>query len=151
MADYAKFLFTRFILMPFKKVCDEVHIIFDNPGRLKNTPKYFERQRREISAIVQVNHCCDAITSTTKIPSKWRENLLHCRVCKRSLVKYLTHFFLHYMHKYLSQNQTMYVAGGFDDAIQVIHAGTLQTPKNPNQNQGTPAMPKKLVPEYGYM
>ena len=118
MADYAKFLFTRFIITQFKKGCEEVHIIFDNPGRLANTPKYFEHRRRDKSAIIQTNHHCDIIVSTTKIPSKWRENLLHCRECKRSLIKYLTHFFLHYMHKCLQQNQTVYVAGGYDNLIQ---------------------------------
>ena len=34
------------------------------------------------------------------------------------IVKYLTKFFLHYMHNNLEQNQTMYVAGGFDEAIR---------------------------------
>ena len=102
----------------FSKGCTEVHIIFDNPGRLTNTPKYFEQQRRDKAAAVQTNHCCDIITSTTKIPSKWRENVIHCRQCKRSLVKYLCQFFLKYMHRYLKQDQTLYVAGGFDDPIQ---------------------------------
>ena len=58
MAEYAKFLFTRFVI---KKGCDEVHIIFDNPGRLQNTPKYFEHKRRDKLAIVKTNHCCDTI------------------------------------------------------------------------------------------
>ena len=112
MAEYAKFLFTRFVIVYFKKGCDEVHIIFDSPGRLQNTPKYFEHKRRDKLAIVKTNHCCDIITSDTTIPKKWREDLLHCRECKRSLVQYLTNFFLNHMHKYLLQNQTMYVAGG---------------------------------------
>ena len=43
MSDYAKFLFTRFVLTQFKRGCHEVHVIFDNPGRLQNTPKYFEQ------------------------------------------------------------------------------------------------------------
>ena len=30
----------------------------------------------------------------------------------------MTKFFLHYMHNNLKQNQTMYVAGGFDEAIR---------------------------------
>ena len=115
--DYARFLFTRFVVSQFKRGCNEVHVIFDNPGRLANTPKYFEQNRRDHLAIVQPNHYCDTINSTTKIPTKWRENLLHCRQCKRSLVKYLTHFFLYYMHKYLQRNQRVYLAGGHDDVI----------------------------------
>ena len=117
MADYAKFLFTRFIDMQFKKGCDKAHVMFDNPGRLVNTPKYFEHKRRDQAAIVTTNHCCDIITSITKVPSKWRKNLLHCRECKRSLVKYLIHFFLNHMHKSLQQTQTLYVAGGHEDSI----------------------------------
>ena len=35
-----------------------------------------------------------------------------------SLIKYLTHFSLHYMHKCLQLNQTLYVAGGYDNVIQ---------------------------------
>ena len=94
-----------------------MHVIFDNPGRLNNTPKYFEHKRRDPSVMIRTDHYCDSISSTTMIPKKWRENLLNCRKCKRSLVKYLTHFFLHYMHKHLIQNQTLYLAGGHDDAI----------------------------------
>ena len=117
MSDYAKFLITRFVMTQFKRGCHEVHIIFDNPGRLTNTPKYFEHKRRDQSATIQVNHCCDTISSTTKLPTKSRENILNCRECKRSLVKYLTHFFLHHMYKNLQQNQTLYLAGGHDDII----------------------------------
>ena len=41
MADYAKFLLRRFIISQFTKQGSEVHVIFDNPGRIQNTPKYF--------------------------------------------------------------------------------------------------------------
>ena len=117
MSEYAKFLFTRFVMSQFRRGCTEVHVLFDNPGRLPNTPKYFEHKRRDQTATVQANHFCDNITSTTKIPTKWRDNLLHCRECKRSLVKYLTHFFLHYMNKYLQPNQRVYLAGGHEEGI----------------------------------
>ena len=117
MSDYAKFLFMRFVMPQFRRGCNEVHVIFDNPGRLNNTPKYFEHKCRYQSVMIHNDHYCDSISSTTTIPKKWRENLLNCRKCKRSLVKYLTHFFLHYMHKHLIKNQTIYLAGGYDDAI----------------------------------
>lgn len=52
MPDYANFLFTRFIMTQFKRDCCEVHVIFDNPGRLQCTPKYFEYKRRDKSATV---------------------------------------------------------------------------------------------------
>ena len=117
MSEYAKFLFTRFVMSQFRRGCTEVHVLFDNPGRLPNTPKYFEHKRRDQTGTVQANHFCDNITSTTNIPTKWRDNLLHCRECKRSLVKYLTHFFLHYMNKYLQPNQRVYLAGGHEEGI----------------------------------
>ena len=65
MLDYAKFLFTRFIQVQFKRGCNEVHVIFDNPGRLQNTPKYFEQLRRDKLSNIQANHCCDIVTSIT--------------------------------------------------------------------------------------
>ena len=117
MSEYATFLFTRFVLTQFKRGCDEVHLIFDNPTMLQSTPKYFEHERRDKSATIQSDHCCDTITSKTKIPKRWRENLLHCRECKRSLVTYLTHYFLHNMKKSLQHNHTLFLAGGFDDPI----------------------------------
>ena len=58
MSDYAKFIYTRFVTSQFKKGCTEVHIIFDNPGRLVNTPKYFEHQRRDKTAAQTHHSCC---------------------------------------------------------------------------------------------
>ena len=69
-ADYAHFLAKRFLLPHFSRGCIEVHLIFDNPGRLPQTPKYFERKRRDLSATVMVGHVCDEITASRRIPSK---------------------------------------------------------------------------------
>ena len=107
MVDYAKFLLIRFIEAQFRCGCYEVHVIFDNPDRLQNTPKYFEHLRRDKLASIQTNHCCDTITGTSKIPKKWREDLINCRECKRSLVKYLTQYFLHNVHQHLHEGQTL--------------------------------------------
>ena len=58
-------------------------VIFDIPGRLKNTPKYFEHLRRDASAKQGSDHSCDTITPTTSIPKRWREDnanvILNCR------------------------------------------------------------------------
>ena len=59
LADYAQFLIRRFILPQFSKGSKEVHVIFDNPGRLQQTPKYFERLRRDAIAPVATGHTCD--------------------------------------------------------------------------------------------
>ena len=47
LSDYAKFLMARHITSQFKRGAMEVRIIFDNPGRLGNTPKHFEQLRRD--------------------------------------------------------------------------------------------------------
>ena len=117
LGDYAKFIMTRFLLMQFKRGSREVHVLFDNPGRLKNTPKYFEHMRRDAAAKLADDHCCDTFTTTTKIPKKWREGLLNCRECKRSLVKFLTQYFLDNIHTHLQDDETLYVAGGFDGIL----------------------------------
>ena len=41
--------------------------------------------------------------------------MLNCRECKRSLVKFLSDYFLHNIH--LQDHQTLYVAGGFDGPL----------------------------------
>ena len=107
LADYAQFLIRRFILPQFSKGSKEVHIIFDNPGRLQQTPKYFERLRRDAIAPVATGHTCDEFHSHRIIPSKWRENVLNCRLCKHNLVCFLMQYFLHNIARHLRQD------GGF--------------------------------------
>ena len=94
-----------------------MHVLFDNPGRLRNTPKYFEHMRRDASAKLVDDHCCDSFTVTSKVPKKWREGLLNCRECKRSLVKFLANYFLDKIHTHLQINEALYVAGGFDGML----------------------------------
>ena len=114
MAEYAHFLLRRFIVSQFSKGGDEVHVIFDNPGRLQNTPKYFEQKRRDSIAKLSPDHTCSGITtSTVLLHKKWRENFLNCRKCKRSLVQFVGNFFLQNAAAHLSANQTLYVAGAF--------------------------------------
>ena len=115
--DYGKFLLTRYIMTQFSKGSNEVHVVFDNPGRLKNTPKYFEHLRRDALAAVIQDHCCDELLPNTQIPKKWRENLLNCRRCKRGLVTFLCGYFLKTIRTYLQSNQILYLAGGFDGDI----------------------------------
>ena len=91
--------------------------MFDNPGRLKNTPKYFEHLRRDSTAKAMENHTCKKFTQITKVPTRWREGLLNCRKCKRNLVTYVTHYFLNNIHSFLQPHQTFYTAGGFDGTL----------------------------------
>ena len=117
MTDYALFLLRRFIVSQFHKGSKEVHVIFDNPGHLKNIPKY-EQKRRDKATQVLADHKCDDITSDSAIPhKKWRESLINCRRCKRTLAQYIGKFFLSNASTYLSSSQTLYVAGTFDGEL----------------------------------
>ena len=99
--SYGNFLIKRYILPHFSSGTREVHVIFDSPGRHQQTPKYFERLRHDSTAPVNSNHTCDDFTSKHPIPSKWREGVINCHICKRNLVLYLTQFFLQQVPKYL--------------------------------------------------
>lgn len=92
--DYGRFLIERFIVSQYLRGCNEVHIFFDQPGRLEATPKYFEQKRRDKLAKVSTGHTCDSFTGQDAIPSNWRENVINCRVCKHSLVYFLAQYFL---------------------------------------------------------
>ena len=118
MAEYAQSLLRRFIVSQFSKGGNEVHVIFDNPGRLWNTPKYFEQKRQDSIAKVSPDHTCSDLTTSTVVQhKKWRENHINCRKCKRTVVKFVGNFFLQNAASYLSGNQTLYIAGASDDDI----------------------------------
>ena len=57
--DYANFLIKRFIVTQFSNGSNEVHVVFDNPGCIKNTPKYFEQSRRDQAVKIAEDHHCD--------------------------------------------------------------------------------------------
>ena len=115
LADNANFLLARHVVTQFKRGAIEVHIIFDNPGRLKNTPKYFEQVRRDASRKISIDHYCDDLQGSTKIPNvNWQDNIVSCRECKRRLVKFLGIYFLNNLWKHLQAGQTVYVAGYLD-------------------------------------
>ena len=48
----------RYVLTQFWKGCLEVHVIFDNPGQLQNTPKFFKHMRRDVAATLKGDHSC---------------------------------------------------------------------------------------------
>lgn len=118
LGDYGKFLLNRFIRSQFKKGSMEVHVVFDNPGRLENTPKCFQQSHRDATATVSPNHVCAKLTENTVLQlKKWRENHLNCRTCKRNLVLFLGNYFLTYASTYLHPDQRLYVAGAFEGEI----------------------------------
>ena len=99
-------------MVHFNRGCRELHAIFDNPGRLK-LPKYFERERRDKTALVTM-HACDLIEATTPIPAKWRENVINCRQCKRSLTVFLSKFWLQKASQHFQSGMTLYMAGALE-------------------------------------
>ncbi len=117
-ADYAHFLIKRFIVPQYRRGSREVHVLFDNPGHLRETPKYFERKRRDAAAKVKTGHACDEIKAGNILPSKWREDLINCRTCKRSLVLFLTQYLIRNVPCYLQEGQLFYTAGGFQGDIE---------------------------------
>ena len=119
LEDYTKFLLSRFVLTQFSRGSTQVHVIFDNPERAKNTPKSIEQIRRDSTSTISPSHTCERFLSTTKLPplSCWRENFINCRKCKRQLVKFIGEYLLNNAGSQLKEQQTLYVAGCFDDDI----------------------------------
>ena len=118
LGEYARFLILRYILTQFNRGSHKVQVIFDNPGCLQNSPKFFEQKRRDSIAKLASNHYCSELSSSTKIPGgKWREQFLNCQQCKRNLIKYLGKNFLDNIGPDLQPQQTLYVAGAFDGGI----------------------------------
>ena len=115
LGAYGSFLLERFILPQFHKGSHEVHVVFDNPGRLQNTPKYFEQKRRDATQQVPRDHICREFKKGLEIsPKKWRETILNCRACKRNLVMFLGDYFIHNSSSHL---RDLYVSGTFSGDI----------------------------------
>jgi hypothetical protein len=70
MKDYSQFLLRRFVLHHLTNGCSEVHVVFDNPGRQPNSPKSFERKRRDDTASLSSDHKHLTFTDTCPLPSK---------------------------------------------------------------------------------
>ena len=63
-------------------------------------------------------HTCDEVTTKSVVPNKWRENFINCRNCKRSLVIFLTQYFLYAAPKHMQLGQSLLIAGGFEGEIE---------------------------------
>ena len=53
--DYSQFIL-RWFVHHLTNGCNEVHVVFDNPGRQPNSPKSFERRRRDDTATLSSDH-----------------------------------------------------------------------------------------------
>ena len=51
-----EFLLRQFVLHHLTNGCNEVHVVFDNSGQQPNSPKSFERRRRDDTASLSSDH-----------------------------------------------------------------------------------------------
>ena len=110
MQEYTRFLLKKYTLKYFTVGVNEVHIIFDNPGRFENHPKSIERNRRDAGKIGG-SHTHSHFSDEAKIPSKWQE-MLKCRECKKRLIAYMADSLLMTAPEVLQEGQRLIVAGG---------------------------------------
>ena len=89
MEDYSKMLLNIYVGLHFHVGALVVHIVFDNPSGLPESPKQFEQTRRDTVSLC--NH--REFGTTTPIPQNWRDTL-GCRKCKSALTAYLGGEFL---------------------------------------------------------
>ena len=62
LPDYCKFLMERFIVTEFKKGCQEIHVIFDNPGSWDNHQNILSKS--DVIRSVQVVPPCIIVTTS---------------------------------------------------------------------------------------
>jgi len=122
--DYALHLLQRYALKHYQVGAIEVHIVFDDVGRLEVSPKVFERQRRgEGSGSTDHQHHSFA----PELPrlADWK-NVLKCRTCKRNLTESLANAMLQLAPSILSGNSRFITAGAFHGTMQdkavMVHA-----------------------------
>lgn len=90
MGEYADLLLRQHILMHYRNGVTDVHLLFDDPECQAQSPKYFERLRRDQTNPTPEDHWCSSFASDMVTPPKWRQNILSCRKCKRNLVCFLS-------------------------------------------------------------
>ena len=74
MLDYATFLLQHFVMPHLASGTQEVHIVFDNPGRQPDSPKAFERMHRDAMNALPSDHK-HAQFGDSSVPTRWREHL----------------------------------------------------------------------------
>ena len=73
MREYAQLLLAQYIRPHFRAGVQEVHVVFDSPGSMAETPKEVEQKRRDSIVDKQTgSHSYIEIISTTPVPTKWR-------------------------------------------------------------------------------
>ena len=124
LADYVYFLLCRWILPQFT-VANNVHFVWDDPGRHGPSAKDVERHRHDGSTTCSktVEVPCTLhkpLQLSSKCPSKemW-STIVCCRTCKRSLVQLITCGSLLLMQiQGMQPGQKFATAGGFHDKMR---------------------------------
>lgn len=104
MKDYVKLLLAKHINPHLRAGATEVHVVFDNPGSLTETPKEIEHRRRDKN---DNDHKCTSFESNQPTPRNWR-SILGCRDCKKKLTAYLGSEILEVGTKQLKTNQKLF-------------------------------------------
>ncbi len=75
MKEYADFLVRHFVHPHLFNGANEVHVVFDNPGRHPRFPKSVERNRGVESSAVPTDHRHSSFSDTCALPPKWRSHI----------------------------------------------------------------------------
>lgn len=110
-------LFKQFALVHYRRGTQEVHFVFDHPGRLTFNPKDCEHSRRYGDKSAEHTHTHIKLTPQSAIPRPWRE-FLECRECKRSIVETLGMVYLLTATFFLRDHQVLVLAGCFSGEAQ---------------------------------
>ena len=84
LTDYANFLRKQHIDLYFRNGAKEVHVVFDDPESLPNTPKQFEHLCRDQQHLKEDHSRMEL--SLDSLKKKLEKNILSCRKCKQRLV-----------------------------------------------------------------
>ena len=115
--DYAFYLLQRYALKHYQVGAIEVHIVFDDLGRLEVSPKVFERQHRDkgSESLLDHQHCLFEPELTRS--QEWK-NILKCRKCKHNLTESLANAMLQLAPSILTKNSRFITAGAFRGTLQ---------------------------------
>ena len=111
MVNCVLLLIVKCIVHYLHQGSNDVHIVFNNPGRINDHPKCVEHKHRDGGFVGHQSHC--TFSDDTKAPNKWSE-VLKCRECKRAAVKYVGDGILRFIPTFLTSNQKVVVAGHHD-------------------------------------
>ena len=112
VSDYTKLLFNQLVLQHYKTGANEVHLVFDKPGRQQFNPKQFEHHKRSLQHKTVNEHQHYTFMPYSTIPNGW-QGYLECRQCKRSIVEAIGLSLIQQGRFLLKNHQRLLIAGCF--------------------------------------